>query len=110
MDTVKLAQAYALLTALKANLPKNYTIEQKYVDQFHSVLNTLEKESGHKLDDFRIPSSELRRRTVMSNSLTDEKVYSETPECDRDFLLLKLDAVLTFFSIQEGGKTIGFAG
>lgn len=108
MDPVKVAQAYALLTSLRDNLPKDFTIEEKYVEQFHAVLETLERESSHKLDSFRVPASEVRHRLEGKNDLTGDRFYSDNPECERAFFVMKLDAVLNFFSIQEKGKTIGF--
>jgi hypothetical protein len=55
MTEVNFKQAYSLPVALKNNLPGSLTVDEKYVDQFHTILDVLEKESGHNLDAFRGP-------------------------------------------------------
>ena len=107
MSEMSVKQAYSILVALKSNLPGGVTLHQKYVDQFHSVLDTLEKESGQNLDAFRVPVSEMRRRAVSKNEYTGV-TYTETPEVDRPFLMLKIDAILGFFTIEQERKAIGF--
>jgi hypothetical protein len=108
MNATKIAEAYALIRALRNNLDKHYTIEQKYVDQYHAAVDVLESESHKSLSGFRIPESELRRRVEHSNSLTGDVHYSENPECDREMFMVKVDALLTFFDIQTKGAAIGF--
>jgi hypothetical protein len=108
MNEPSMRQTYSLLLALKSNLPCSITFDQKYVDQFDSILDTLEKESGQSLDAFRVPGSELRHRTTNKNTITGVAAYSESPECHRPFLMMKIDAVLGFFTIQAERKAVGF--
>lgn len=72
MSEMNLRQAYSLLVALKGNLPGSITVDQKYVDQFDLILDTLEKESGQSLEAFRMPGSELRYTARSKNTLTGE--------------------------------------
>jgi hypothetical protein len=34
--------------------------------------------------------------------------YTETPEVHRPFLMMKIDAILSFFTIESERKAIGF--
>lgn len=107
MSEVNIKQAYSLLVALKNNLPGGLTVDEKYVDQFHTILDTLEKECGQNLDAFRVPGSELKRRAISKNEYTGV-TYSETAEVHRPFLMMKIDAVLSFFTIERERQAIGF--
>ena len=40
-----LAQAFALLSSMRANLPNDHEIDQKYVEEFHNQLAILEEPS-----------------------------------------------------------------
>lgn len=108
MTEIHFKQAYSLLVALKNNLPNNVTVDEKYVDQFHTILDVLEKDSGQNLDAFRVPGSELRHRATGKNEFTGV-TYTETPEVDRPFLMMKIDAILGFFTIESERKAIGFS-
>jgi hypothetical protein len=108
MKEMSVKQPYSRLEALKKNLPPSMTVDQKYVGEFHSILDSLEKESGASLNDFRVPGSELRRRMTTKNTLTGEVSYSESPECDRAFLMMKIDATLGFFTSRAERASIGF--
>lgn len=102
----KLAQAYARLSALKTNLPETYTVEQKYVSEFHSILQVLERVSQCDLGSFRVPPEEVKPRWAGGNTLTGETWYTDEPECERSFLMMKIDGVLTFFSIVASPQKI----
>ncbi|HEV1994517.1 MAG TPA: hypothetical protein VGR03_09305 [Candidatus Acidoferrum sp.] len=108
MNEMNVKQAYSLLRALKNNLPGSITVDQKYVTQFDIILDALEKESGQSLDAFRVPGSELRHTAKSKNTLTGEVSYSESPECHRSFLTMKIDAVLGIFTVEAERKAIGF--
>lgn len=110
MNEAKIAEAYACIQALRANLDKEYAVEQKYVEEYHFALDKLAEASGKNLSSFRIPASELRRRVVHSNSVSGVTDYSKFPECDGAFFRVKLDTLLILFDIRTKGKTIGFTG
>jgi hypothetical protein len=92
------AQLLSRLTALKGNLPKS-TVDRKYADEFNSIITELETISSETLTDFKISASEIRPRIVSSNYITGEKSYSPESYCDRNFLLMKIDGVLGYFTL-----------
>jgi len=108
MNETSVRQAYPWLVALKNNLPSGITVDQKYVAEFHSILVTLEKESGQDFGDYRVPGSELRHRTTNKNTFTGEVSYSQSPECPRAFLMMKIDAILGYLTTRAEHKTMGF--
>jgi len=110
MDQIKLIEAYARLKALKANLPGQYQVHEKYVQEFHSILDRLAEISGFNLNNFRVASSEVGPVETGGNSMTGEVYYSEDNRCERSVLMMKIDGVLTFFEIGLSSKKseIGF--
>ena len=54
-----LAQAFFLMKALKGNLPAKSAVDQKWVTDFHSILEAVEKETGSDLSVFRVQSVAL---------------------------------------------------
>lgn len=93
-----LAKLLSRLTALKNNLPKNY-VERKYADEFNSILIELEKASNESLSEFKIPESEIEPRVISWNMLSGNRQYSEQKYCDKEFLLMKIDGVLGYFTL-----------
>lgn len=108
----ELAKLLARLTALKNNLPKNL-VERKYADEFNSVLTELEKNSGENLNEFKISASEIKPRVTSFNMLSGNRTYSAESYCDREFLLMKIDGVLGYFTLllqpDEIKNQIGFS-
>jgi hypothetical protein len=110
----KLSKAYARLTSLQQLLTKNLRggfIGEQYVAEYHAALDQLE-EAGYDLGDFRIPASSLRLRSTGGNYLTGEKFWGKEPEVEHGVFLMKLQAVLSYFSLttQSPPRKIGFAG
>ena len=105
----KLIEAYALLKGLRDNLPQADTVEEKYVAQFHQILGIREKVTGADLANFRVPASEVRRRYAGGDGISSW--YTDFPECDRPYLMMKVDGVLTLFLIQQSSekKVVGFS-
>lgn len=103
MHEQKLIEAYARLKALKANLPETYSIEEKYVQEFHAILSILEQASGDDLKNFRVPASEVRPR-----GLGGDRVENK---CDRSYLMMRIDGVSAFFEVQMTSQraSIGFS-
>jgi len=112
----ELARAYAMLSALRTNISQmtDDSVEEKYVKEFHSVLD--------KLDSIEIDVSEFR----IADSLVKPKIdapitvhrdgsktihYSEEKYVERSFILTKIDAVLGYFEIitSEKPKKMGFS-
>ena len=107
-----LAKLLARLTALKNNLPKN-PVHRKYADEFNSILVGLEKISTEDLNEFKIPDHEIKPQLMSWNYLTGgNKKYSSESYCQRDFLLMKIDGVLGYFTLilqpTETKEKLGF--
>jgi hypothetical protein len=94
----ELVKLLARLTALKNNLPKHW-VERKYADEFNSVLLELERISKENLNEFKIPASEIQPRVISFNMLSGRRTYSSENYCDRNFLLMKINGTLNFFTI-----------
>lgn len=93
----ELAKLLARLTALKGNIPDKHEVPQKYADEFNSILIGLEKISGETLGDFVIPDNEITPRIrIMGIGRT---IYSDDKYCDKEYLLMKIDGVLGFFTL-----------
>ena len=105
-----LARAYAMLSSLRKNIGQmsDYNIEEKYVTEFHSVLDRLEG-IGMDVSEFRIPDSLVKPR-VTATWLGGGRSYSDEKYVERSFTLTKIDAILGYFEIitSEKPKEIGF--
>lgn len=96
----ELAKLLSRLTALKNNIPQSgFGIPQKYVIEFNSILSELEAISDESLDVFTVPESEVQRRVSGGNYLTGEVDYTSERYCDRDFILMKIDGILGYFTL-----------
>ncbi len=107
----EIAKSLARLTALKANIPQ-HNVGKKYADEFNSVVNILEEFSGDNLVEFKFPESEIKPIVVSFNMISGSKSYSAESFCDREYLLMKLDGVLGYFTLSlqpnEIKEQIGF--
>ena len=109
-----LARAYAMLSALRKNISqiKDYSVEEKFVNEFHSVLDKLES-VGIKTAEFRIPDSAVQPKITSRVRVggVERKSYSEEKYVDRSFIMTKLDAILGYFEIitADKPKKIGFS-
>jgi hypothetical protein len=106
----ELARAYAILNSLRDNISQitEYRVEEKYVNEFHTVLDKLES-VGIETTEFRVPDSLVKPRLRVSSRSGD--VYSKEKYVERSFILIKIDAVLGYFKIitSEKPKKIGFS-
>ena len=108
-----LFQAYARLNSLKVNLPEHYEVHEKWVMEFHAILDLLQAEPGYDLLSFRVPAPEVRPRVEavqMATMRRPAKVYHSSDNyCERPFLVMKIDGVLNYFSYQtQPDRRIGF--
>lgn len=83
------------------NLPRG-SIEEKYIREYHHILDQIEEQTGENFDDLRIPDHELAPRAT-SGSHTGlygtgqiKWNYSKERYCDYDFFAIKLDGALVF--------------
>lgn len=84
----ELAKFLARLTALKNNLPKSLSTEERYVHEYHAILDGLAGETGEDLSEFRVPDSD-----VYTDTESGERFHN------RPFLMAKLDAILGYFTL-----------
>jgi len=108
----KIIRLYSRLDSLKQNLPANtLIINEKYVLEYHLIVDELSKITNSELSEFKIGDNEIKHRLISSNHRTKETNYSKERYCDRNFLLAKLDALLSYFQIKylsQEKRTIGF--
>lgn len=111
----KLFRAYARLSSLRKNISDiKGLIEEKYVYEYHEILDKLES-LGIGVSEFRIPDSEITPKVTSIPTLTFEggpsgPTYSKERYADGRFILTKLDAILGYFEIitSKPEKKIGF--
>jgi len=111
--TDKLMRAYARLTSLHQLLTNNLRggfIGEQYVSEYHSALDQL-GHAGYDVSDFRIPMSSLKLRSTGGNYLTGETYYAEEKEVEHGQFLMRLQSVLSYFSLatESPQRKIGFA-
>ena len=108
-----LAQALFLLKSLQKNIPNDYEVDRKWVDDFHSILDSVEKDTEADLSAFRIQPSELHRRVLgtapIGPNMQRETKYGGTV-VERARLIQKVDAVLGYFEFSNSTpkQSIGF--
>ncbi|MBU1809367.1 MAG: hypothetical protein KJ661_07420 [Candidatus Omnitrophica bacterium] len=108
----KILRLYTRLNSLKQNLPDKTTIvNEKYVNEYHSITADLEKIINSDLSEFKVGDGEIRPFLSSYNYIGGVKNYTKDRFCDRSFLLAKLDALLSYFQfkyLSQEKRTIGF--
>jgi hypothetical protein len=99
-DMIKLRQALARLKALQEYLPDEDEIEEKYVTDYHALLDTIQAETRQDFSRFRVPERELtRRERVMGiDFFGGDARTGFSPElyCDRPVFLIGLKGAMHF--------------
>ena len=107
------AKALSRLNALQENMPTGHEVKEQYVAEFHSILDQLEGSSKISLQEFRVPANQVRPAVAGGNYVSGETFYTDENYCERDFLRMKVSAVLTLFTlVTETGNSkeqIGFS-
>jgi hypothetical protein len=93
---------------MKDNLPENFEVDQKYVEEYHQILDLLQSASGSDLENFRVPASEIHPEVSGGNFITGQVTYSDRQVCERSYLMMKVDGVLGFFTIKTASKSKEF--
>ena len=94
-------RAYARLTALKATLDadaRHSQFHEKHVHEYHAILDQLAAAAETDVDEFRVPPAEVDYRVAMVDR-EEGTTYTDDRWVDREVLLSKLGAVLTYFKI-----------
>jgi hypothetical protein len=105
---------YARLVSLRGNLPQTERVDQKYVNEFHSILGELESDSGADLTTCRVPPAELVRVPVGDDPIFNndgdivgyKPILDDAITCERNYVTMKIDSLLEFFSVRD--RQIGF--
>ena len=72
MNQTTLVEAYSRLKALKGNLPDRQTVSERYIVEFHSILDQLMKISQVNLNNFRVLSSSEGSKSAKIKSLKQD--------------------------------------
>ena len=97
-DGDQILRAYAAITSIRANVPERHEIEERWVKEFNSAIEKLEKSLDIDLQEFTVPQDALKRYVASCNSLTNDVTYLEGLWCERAILMQKLDSVLVYFT------------
>lgn len=112
MNIDNVYEAYSRLDGFRKNIPedKNH-IKENYVVQYHQIVDLLESVSEKKLQNFKVPPNELERLMATYNTETGQATYTDERYCERAMLLIKVDALLTYFAMMTNTapkRPIGF--
>ena len=109
-DDDQILRAYATITSMKGNVPERPQIEERWVIEFNTAIEKLEKSLSIDLQEFKVPKDALKRFVASCNSLTNDVTYLEGLWCERAILMQKLDSVLVYFTgLQDREENkIGF--
>lgn len=107
----EIAKAYTLLSSIKANVPTNFEVDQSWVDDYHAALEQVENATGLSLREYRVSHADMHRETTGGNYLTGEVFYSGRTVVERSRFMMKVDAVLGYFTLKTEPKKqqIGFS-
>ena len=112
-----LARARTTLSSLQRIIAQmtEYSVEEKFVREFHAVLDRLEG-IGMEVAEYRIPDSEVKPKVTGVSPVSyiggggGHVSYSEEKYVERTYILTKIDAILGYFEIitSEKPKKTGF--
>ena len=97
-DGDQILRAYAAITSIRANVPERHEVEERWVIEFNTAIEKLEKSLGIDLQEFKVPQDALKRFVASCNSLTGDVTYLDGLWCERAILMQKLDSVLVYFT------------
>ncbi len=96
----KFLVAYATLQAVRNNLPQGNPIKGYYVEEFHKALSGIKDVIGEEnLNSFQVPQGEVAPRGMKGRN--GEIKYGSETWCDKEKLLIKIDAVLNYLVLQS---------
>lgn len=87
MTEMSFVEAYARLKALRQHAPGGSAVPERYVAEFHHVLDLLEEASQVSLANFRIPNEVVRVVTSSDYRTGEVHSYSDGRYCLRRALL-----------------------
>lgn len=114
MKQMDIKKAFAILHALKDNLPLSGSISEKYVRIYHGEIDRLSDLGFKDLDDFKIFDKEIKHQltsfvpAISGIKQQETKNYSDDKYIEREFFLTKIDSLLMFFQVSSPEIEIGF--
>jgi hypothetical protein len=100
MMQTKIVEAYSRLQALSEHVPGPHVYD-KYVTEFHNILDLLEESSGAILANFRIPPEEMKPQIASVRRRGGGATYTKEPCCERAYFDMKVAGVLRMFEQLE---------
>jgi hypothetical protein len=94
----QLLRASSSIKALKANLPSDFELEERWVQEFNSAVGKIEASAGTDLTEFRVADADLHKSLASSNAVTGDVVYLDGRFCRREVLMHKIDALIGYLS------------
>lgn len=106
----EILRAYSIITSLKKNIPDNFEVNDRWVREYHVAVEKIEKAIENDLYDFKVQNDNIKKSIASGNYLTGEVHYRDGLWCERNILIQKIDAILTYFTgLQTSGeRKIGF--
>ena len=117
MNQDTILRIYTRLTALKNNLPNTSDVNEKYIKDYHELIDLLRDETGISLNEFKVPENEIEHSITSVWPALPEfgqeagQTYSDDRYCERPLFLSKIDALLVYFQVKylsEEKPQIGF--
>ncbi|MDA2933297.1 hypothetical protein MYX82_03030 [Acidobacteria bacterium AH-259-D05] len=106
-DGDQILRAYAALTSLRANVPDQHEVQERWVREYNGALERLEGSLGIELQEFKVPGDALKKSIASINTRTGRTTYRSGLWCERSVLMHKLDSVLQYFTGLNNGKDKG---
>ena len=113
MDTDQILRTIALLQGIKANIPKELRVTQRWVQEYHISVKKASEALEIDLIDFQLFNSDLKPIPVSGNARTGKTKYSEELYCDTSLLSQKVDSLLNYLNLllqpkPQQEKKIGY--
>lgn len=68
----QILRAYATITSIRANVPECPQIEERWVKEFNTAIEKLEKSLDIDLQEFKVPQDAIKRFVASCNSQTND--------------------------------------
>ncbi len=86
----QILRAYAAITSIRANVPERHEVEERWVNEFNTAIEKLEKSLGIDLQEFKVPQDALKRFVASCNSLTGDVTYLDDLSRSRGAMMQNL--------------------
>lgn len=102
----QIIRVYSRLNALKDSLSDDRVgvIHERYIFDYHEIIQKLSEITNSELDEFQIPESEMH--IIQTGGYLDQETgemhmdYSVEKYCDKYLFFSKLNAILQYFTFK----------